>query len=73
MRFELQMGIINGNVKRKLEDYIDTRLFRQRKDFDEYTIDETSIEFNATISDLMILAESVKVRVLDDCIMLSDL
>jgi hypothetical protein len=73
MRFELQMGIIEGNVKRRIEDYIDHRLFRQRKDYDEYVIDVTNIEFNATISDLMILAKSVNVRVLEDCIMLSEL
>jgi hypothetical protein len=73
MRFELQLGIIEGDVKRRLEDYIDTRLFKQRKNFDEYTLCATSTEFNADIGDLMILAEIVTVRVLDDCVMLSDL
>jgi len=73
IRLELQLGIIEGCVKRQLENYIDERLFRQRKTFDEYIIDETNIVINTDLKELLIMAEYVKVRILPDCVMLSSL
>ena len=73
LRIELgSLGIIEGNKKRFLENYIDERLFRQRKSFDEYYIDVTSINLNIDLGLLMILAEQFKVIVLEDCVILSD-
>jgi|TARA_R110000850_G_scaffold203712_1_gene330037 hypothetical protein len=73
LRLELgTLGIIEGDKKRFLESYIDSRLFRQRKTYDEYYIDVTAVEVNMDLGLLMILAEQFKVLVLDDCVILSD-
>jgi hypothetical protein len=73
LRLELgTIGIIEGDKKRFLEEYIDSRLFRQRKTYDEYYINVTSVEVNMDLGLLMILAEQFKVMVLDDCVILSD-
>ena len=73
LRLELgTLGIIEGDKKRFLESYIDSRLFRQRKTYDEYCIDVTAVEVNMDLGLLMILAEQFKVLVLDDCVILSD-
>ena len=65
------LGLITGEEKRVLECYIDPRFFRQRKQFDEYYVDTTNLNTKLDLKDLMILAESFKVRVLDDCVMIS--
>jgi hypothetical protein len=73
LRLELgAMGIIEGDTKRFLESYIDSRLFRQRKTYDEYYIVVTNVEVNMDLGMLMILAEQLKVRVLEDCVILSE-
>ena len=73
LRIELgSLGIIEGDKKRFLEAYIDSRLFRQRKTYDEYYIDVTAVEVIMDLGLLMILAEQFKVMVLEDCVILSD-
>ena len=73
LRIELgSLGIIEGDKKRFLETYIDSRLFRQRKTYDEYYIDVTAVEVIMDLGLLMILAEQFKVMVLEDCVILSD-
>ena len=73
LRIELgSLGIIEGDKKRFLETYIDSRLFRQRKTYDEYYIDVSSVEVIMDLGLLMILAEQFKVMVLEDCVILSD-
>jgi hypothetical protein len=73
LRIEVgSLGIIEGDKKRFLETYIDSRLFRQRKTYDEYYIDVTAVEVIMDLGLLMILAEQFKVMVLEDCVILSD-
>ena len=74
-RLELgSIGIIQGDEKRALEDYVDPRYFSQRKSYDEYYIDTTNVRLNRVLdlNDLMILAERFKVTVLEDCVIISD-
>ncbi len=72
-RFELgTLGIVEGDHKRMLENYIDERLFRQRKNYDEYYIDVTSYEVDVELGDLMLLGETFKVVVLEDAIIIAD-
>lgn len=72
-RLELgTLGIIDGDKKRKLEDYIDSRLFRQRKSYDEYYIDVTNYNVDIEIGDLMIIAEAFKVIVLADSVIITE-
>jgi hypothetical protein len=72
-RFELgTLGVIEGDHKRMLENYIDERLFRQRKSYDEYYIDVTSYEVDIELGDLMLLGETFKVVVLEDAIIIAD-
>ena len=72
LRIELgSLGIIEGDKKRFLESYIDSRLFRQRKTYDEYYIDVSNAGVNMDLGLLMILAEQFKVQVLEDCVILS--
>ena len=70
-QIELQLGIINGDDKRALENYIDSRAFIQRKSFDEYYCDWTNIELDIDLNDLMILAEHCKVKVFESCVILT--
>ena len=60
------LGIISGDNKRSLECYVHPAYFRQRKSYDEYYIDVTSVEIALDFNDLTILAENFKVRVLED-------
>jgi hypothetical protein len=72
-RFELgTLGIIEGDHKRILENYIDERLFRQRKSYDEYYIDVTSYEADVELGDLMLLGETFKIIALEDAIIIAD-
>ena len=72
-RFELgTIGILEGDRKRILENYIDERLFRQRKNYDEYYIDVTNYEVDVELGDLMLLGETFKVVVLEDAIIIAD-
>jgi len=67
----LNIGIIEGDDKRVLENYIDSRVFRQRKSYDEYYIDINGTELDLDIRDLMILAENFLVDVFSDYVELS--
>lgn len=58
-----RLGIIEGKEKRQLEMYVDSRLFRQRKDYDEYYIDADEVKIRMDIKDLFILSDSFEVRV----------
>lgn len=72
IRLELgNIGIIEGDDKRVLEDYVDVRHFRQRKSYDEYYIDVANVELKLDLNDLMILAETFKVKVGSDCVYIS--
>ena len=71
-RFEFQFGIIEGCVKRALIDYIDERLFKQRKNYDEYTLTVNSLDVDIELCDLFIIAENAKITILDDCLLLSN-
>jgi hypothetical protein len=72
IRFDLgNLGIIEGREKRILECYVDERLFRQRKSYDEYYVDVSNAEVKADLSALMLLAETFKVSVGIDCVMIS--
>jgi hypothetical protein len=70
MDMDLDVGIITGEQKRVLECYIDSRLFRQRKSYDEYYVDSLLEKFKGNINDLCILAEEFDVRVHADGIIL---
>ena len=73
LRVELGgLGIIGGHKKRFLENYIDERLFTQRKTYDEYYIDVSNVKINIDLGLLMILAEQFKIIILEDCVILSD-
>ena len=64
MKVNINLGIIEGNAKRTLECYIDSRLLRQRKNYDEYYVDvHSTIDTDWRLGDLMILAEHFKVVV----------
>ena len=65
------LGIVEGDEKRRLEDYIDVRFFSQRKSYDEYYVDITNCTVDIDLGDLMILAESFKVIVLDDSVVIT--
>jgi len=69
----VNIGIVTGEERRALEDYIDARRFTQRKSYDEYYIDSGNLELDLSISDLMILAERFKVIVNYDSVELSSM
>lgn len=72
VRVELgSMGILEGDKKRFLEEYIDERHFRQRKSYDEYYVIPTAVEVNLDLGLLMIIAERLSVRVCSDAIIIS--
>jgi hypothetical protein len=60
------LGIVGGDDKRALENYVSPAYFRQRKTYDEYYIDVTNIQIALNFKDLTILAENFIVRVLED-------
>lgn len=64
----LRLGIIEGDKKRALENYIDPRHFTQRKSYDEYYIDIDTIEADWSIQDLMIIADHFTVSIEPDCV-----
>jgi hypothetical protein len=64
------LGIISSEMKRALEDYVDVRVFRQRKAYDEYYIDIQEVDFDLDINDLLILADHFEVQVGRDCVYL---
>ena len=64
------IGIIEGDDKRALENYVDVRCFDQRKNYDEYYINTDNHELIIDIKDLMILAENFIVKVGSDAVYL---
>ena len=73
VRLELgTLGIITGKERRVLECYVDSRLFRQRKTFDEYYVDATNFEVDVDLQDLMILADNFKIIVLGDSVLIAE-
>lgn len=68
-----ELGIIEGEAKRVLECYIDTRHFIRRKQYDEYTLGVQEVNVVFDVVDLMILAEKFKVTVTHNDVVLSEL
>lgn len=68
-----KLGIIGGDAKRQLEVYVDSRLFSQRKDYDEYTINVNEVKIRMDIKDLFILSNSFDVRVGDGWVELEEM
>ena len=69
-----RLGVISGESKRLLEDYVDTRYFSQRKSYDEWWIADytTLLELELELSDLFILSEKFEIRVGDGWIELEE-
>lgn len=65
------LGIIDINEKTALEDYVDSRAFRQRKQFAEYYVDWQDVNLEIDIRDLMILAEIFNVEVYEQSVRLT--
>ena len=71
IRLELGgLGIIEGDKKRFLEEYVDERCFKQRKSYDEYYVTATTIEANLDLGLLMIIAEKFRVIVCEDAVII---
>ena len=68
-----RLGIINGNAKRQLEVYVDSRLLSQRKDYDEYQVDTDEVKIRMDIKDLFILSDKFNVRVGDGWVELEEI
>ena len=65
------LSILNGYEKRALEDYVDTRMFRQRKQFDEWLV-SGQVTVDIDLGDLMILADHFIVEVCNDGVALKN-
>ena len=68
-----RLGVISGESKRLLENYIDTRLFSQRKSYDEWIVDYDEIKLDLDLKDLFILSERFEIRVGDGWIELEEI
>ena len=68
-----RLGIIAGEDKRQLENYVHPMYFRQRKSYDEYYIDTNSVDIELDINDLHILAETFEVTVTRNIVVLDTL
>lgn len=70
-----RLGIISGESKRLLEDYVDTRLFSQRKSYDEWYIEDYTkpLELDLDLRDLFILSGRFEIRVGDGWIELEEI
>ena len=73
LNLEINLSLIDGDEKREIERYIDSRLIRQRKSYDEYYVDTSEETITAGINDLMSLGEKFKVTVLSDSVHLTHL
>jgi len=65
------LGIIDTGERIALEDYVDSRAFRQRKQFAEYYVDWQDVNLEIDICDLMILAEKFNVTVHEQSVSLT--
>ena len=71
IRLELgTLGIIEGDQKRFLEEYIDESYFKQRKNYDEYYVRVTTLEVDLDLGLLMVIADMFKVIVCSDSVIL---
>lgn len=72
----LDFGIIVGEDKRILEQYVDPDNFKQRKSFDEYYIEERFVclkpDITLSVELLRTLSKDFHVRVFTDEIVLSE-
>ena len=68
----LKFGIIDGESKRVLEEYVDSSNFKQRKSYDEYYIVNHEAKLNLDLGRLMNLAETFKVTVYGDEVCIED-
>ena len=74
MKVILELGtlsILSGDEKRALECYVDARLFRQRKQFDEWLV-SGQVTVDIDLNDLMILADHFIVEVCSDGVALKN-
>ena len=72
VRVVFDFGIIDGDSKRALEDYVDPEIFVQRKNYDEYTSSRDSDLVHLDLTDLQIISENFKVTVTSDGIHLDE-
>ena len=66
-----QLSILDGNEKRALEDYVDLRRFKQRKQLDEWVVGG-QVKVDVDVGDLMILSEKFIVEVCSDGVALKN-
>jgi len=66
-----QLSILDGNEKRALEDYVDPRRFKQRKQLDEWIVGG-QVKVDVDVGDLMILSEKFIVEVCSDGVALKN-
>ena len=71
MDLKLELGIVTGEQKRVLEQYIDPGLFRQRKSYDEYYLYSSLEVFSGGLDDLCVLASEFDVTFGEDYITLT--
>ena len=62
------IGIIDGDSKRMLQSYVDERIFRQRKSYDEFYMDENMFVLELDIDDLMRLSRMFTINVLQNSV-----
>lgn len=57
------IGIIDGDSKRLLQLYVNETIFRQRKSYDEFYMDQNMFVLDLDIDDLMILSRCFNIEV----------
>jgi hypothetical protein len=71
VKFELDEGIVTGNVKRLIEQYNTGIVFTQRKSYDEY-YSKTEQEVDTTLEVLSLISERLDVEVDGDVIVITE-
>ena len=66
MIVEFELGIIEGDKKRALENLIGSSYFTQRKSYDEYYFNESKLNVCWGLGELMSLAEHFKITIGSD-------
>lgn len=66
------LGLVSGDHKRWLEDYVDPSLFIQRKNYDEYTLKRDFTTATLDLTDFRNIAEYFKVTINIDTINISE-
>ena len=73
IRLELgTLGIIEGDKKRFLAEYLDERCFKQRKSYDEYYVTVSTFEVDLDLGLLMIIAEQFRVVVCEGAVIIGN-